>query len=131
MHLFFLRKQKSLVDMALVEQAARRNHPPVRPACITKRGGWTWRNKRGAWTGAGLTLIAVETNPTTVAIQNYLDDLAGVRGDSPAEPIVRALLSSAVNRLHVLCVTLLVRSYPRLTRPPLNLQSEEMLSAVV
>jgi RNA polymerase sigma factor (sigma-70 family) len=32
--------------------------------------------------------------------------------------------------LHVLCRTLLVRSYPRLARPPLNLQSEEMLSAV-
>jgi RNA polymerase sigma factor (sigma-70 family) len=69
--------------------------------------------------------------PTTVVIQNYLDDLAAVRGDSPAEPIVRALLTSAVDRLHVLCATLLVRSYPRLTRPPLNLQSEEMLGAVV
>jgi RNA polymerase sigma-70 factor (ECF subfamily) len=73
----------------------------------------------------------VDEKPTTVVIQNYLDDLAAVRGDSPAEPIVRALLTSAVDRLHLLCATLLVRSYPRLTRPPLNLQSEEMLSAVV
>jgi RNA polymerase sigma-70 factor (ECF subfamily) len=31
----------------------------------------------------------------------------------------------------MLCRTLLVRSYPRLMQPPLNLQSEEMLSAVV
>lgn len=73
----------------------------------------------------------MDEKPTTVVIQDYLDDLAAVRGDSPAEPIVRALLTSAVDRLHLLCATLLVRSYPRLTRPPLNLQSEEMLGAVV
>ncbi len=65
---------------------------------------------------------------TTVIIQRYLDDLAG---DAPAEPIVRALLDRAVLRLHQLCATLLYRGYPRLTRPPLNLQSDEMLSAVV
>jgi RNA polymerase sigma factor (sigma-70 family) len=68
---------------------------------------------------------------TTVAIQGYLDDLAGLRGDSPAEPVVRSLLERAAGRLHQLCATLLYRSYPRLTRAPLNLQSEEMLSAVV
>jgi len=65
---------------------------------------------------------------TTAAVQRYLDDLAG---DSPAEPVVRALLDRAVRRLHQLCATLLHRSYPRLTRPPLNLQADEMLSAVV
>ena len=65
---------------------------------------------------------------TTTAVQRYLDELDG---DSPAEPVVRALLDRAVRRLHQLCVTLLYRSYPRLTRPPLNLQVEEMLSAVV
>jgi RNA polymerase sigma-70 factor (ECF subfamily) len=65
---------------------------------------------------------------TTVAVQRYLDKLAS---DSPAEPIVRSLLDRAVRRLHQLCATLLYRSYPRLTRPPLNLQPEEMLSAVV
>jgi RNA polymerase sigma factor (sigma-70 family) len=47
------------------------------------------------------------------------------------DPIVRALLASAVDRLHLLCTTLLFRSYPRLTKPPLNLQADEMLSAVV
>lgn len=68
---------------------------------------------------------------TTIAVQRYLNELAGVRGDSSAEPIVGALLSRSINRLHLLCATLLHRSYPRLMKPPLNLQSEEMLSAVV
>jgi len=65
---------------------------------------------------------------TTAAVQRYLDELAG---DAPAEPVVRALLDRAVRRLHLLCAALLYRSYPRLTRPPLNLQTEEMLGAVV
>jgi RNA polymerase sigma factor (sigma-70 family) len=65
---------------------------------------------------------------TTAVVQRYLDALAG---DTPAEPIVRALLDRAVRRLELLCATLLHRSYPRLTRPPLNLQSDEMLGAVV
>ena len=65
---------------------------------------------------------------TTAAVQRYLDQLAG---DSPAEPIVRALLGRAVHRLHQLCASLLYKSYPRLTRPPLNLQADEMLGAVV
>jgi len=68
---------------------------------------------------------------TTVEVQRYLDELAGVKGDASAEPIVGALLGRAVSRLHVLCGSLLMRSYPRLMRPPLNLQSEEMLGAVV
>ncbi len=65
---------------------------------------------------------------TTAAVQRYLLELGGER---PAEPIVRALLERAVGRLEFLCRTLLFRSYPRLTRPPLNLYPEEMLSAVV
>jgi RNA polymerase sigma-70 factor (ECF subfamily) len=65
---------------------------------------------------------------TTAVVQRYLDELAG---DAPAEPLVRALLDRAVRRLHELCAALLHRSYPRLTRPPLNLQTEELLGAVV
>jgi RNA polymerase sigma-70 factor (ECF subfamily) len=64
---------------------------------------------------------------TTAVVQRYLDELGG---DSPAEPIVRALLDRAVRRLHTLCATLLYRSYPRLTRPPLNLQVDELLGAI-
>ena len=64
---------------------------------------------------------------TTAVIQRYLDELDG---DSPAEPIVRALLDRAVRRLHLLCATLLHRSYPRLAQPPINLQADELLGAV-
>ena len=65
---------------------------------------------------------------TTVIVQRYLDELAG---DAPADAVVRSLLDVAVRRLHQLCATILHRGYPRLTRPPLNVQSDEMLSAVV
>src|SRR5438445_9189453 len=70
----------------------------------------------------------MDEEQTTAAVQRYLDELAG---DSPAEPVVRALLDRAVRRLHQLCAALLHRGYPRLTRPPLNLQTGEMLGAVV
>jgi RNA polymerase sigma-70 factor (ECF subfamily) len=52
-------------------------------------------------------------------------------GGSLAEPIIRALLDRAARRLQQLRAGLLYRSYPRLTRPPLNLQADEMLSALV
>ena len=65
---------------------------------------------------------------TTVAVQRYLDALAG---DTPADPIVRALLDRSVRRLEALCASMLYRSYPRLTQPPLNLHPDELLGAVV
>jgi RNA polymerase sigma-70 factor (ECF subfamily) len=65
---------------------------------------------------------------TTAAVQRYLNQLAG---DAPAEPVVRALLDRSVRRLHHLCASLLHRSYPRLMRPPLNLQADELLGSVV
>jgi RNA polymerase sigma-70 factor (ECF subfamily) len=65
---------------------------------------------------------------TTVAVQRYLDALAG---DQPAEPIIRALLDRALRRLHLLSANLLYRSYRRLTLPPVNLQPDELLDAVV
>jgi RNA polymerase sigma factor (sigma-70 family) len=68
---------------------------------------------------------------TTLAVQRYLDELAGVTGDASAEPLIRALIGRSVDRLHLLCRTLLLRSYPRLAKPPLNLQPDEMLSSVV
>lgn len=68
---------------------------------------------------------------TTVIVQKYLDELAQGPGDTHAEPIIRSLLARSVGRLQVLCGALLYRKYPRLTQPPLNLQTDEMLSSVV
>lgn len=65
---------------------------------------------------------------TTIVVQLYLDKLTGA---SPDEPAIRLLLTRSVRRLHQLCTTVLYRGYPRLTRPPLNLQADEMLGAVV
>ncbi len=65
---------------------------------------------------------------TTAAVQRFLGEL---NGEAPAEPIIRQLLSRAVLRLQKLCATLLHRDYPRLTRSPLNLETDELLSAVV
>ena len=58
---------------------------------------------------------AMNDEHTAALLQRYGDELAV---DSPAEPIVRALLDRAVCRLHLLCATLLHRSYPRLGQPP-------------
>ena len=66
--------------------------------------------------------------PTTVGVQRYLDALAG---DTPGEPLIRELLERAVGRLRLLCATFLYKSYPRLTRPPVNLETDELLGGVV
>jgi RNA polymerase sigma-70 factor (ECF subfamily) len=66
--------------------------------------------------------------PTTVIIQRYLDALPG---DTAAEPVIRELLERAVRRLRQLCANFLYKSYPRLTRPPANLDTDELLGGVV
>src|SRR5215472_15676611 len=66
--------------------------------------------------------------PTTVIIQRYLDALPG---DPAAEPIIRELLERAVGRLRLLCATFLYKHYPRLTHPPVNLETDELLGGVV
>jgi RNA polymerase sigma factor (sigma-70 family) len=73
----------------------------------------------------------MDENRTTAVVQRYLDELAGAPGDSDAEVVVSALLDRSARRLHLLCAAALHRSYPRLVRPPLGLQAEEMLGAVV
>jgi RNA polymerase sigma-70 factor (ECF subfamily) len=69
----------------------------------------------------------MDEEQTTVAIQRYLDALPG----DAAEPVVRQLLARAVDRLRLLCATFLNKSYPRLTRPPVNLETDELLGGVV
>jgi RNA polymerase sigma factor (sigma-70 family) len=68
---------------------------------------------------------------TTAVVQHYLDEWPTPTDDSNTEQVVRALLDRSVRRLHGLCVSFLFKSYPRLTRPPLNLQADELLGAVV
>ena len=68
---------------------------------------------------------------TTAVVERYLSELAGASGEDSAEPVIRALLSSSVRRLHLLGATLLHRNYPRLSKPPMNLQADEMLGGVV
>jgi RNA polymerase sigma factor (sigma-70 family) len=72
--------------------------------------------------------LAMDEAPTTVVIQRYLDALPG---DAAAEPVVRELLQRAAGRLRLLCGALLHKSYPRLTRPPANLETDELLGDVV
>jgi RNA polymerase sigma-70 factor (ECF subfamily) len=68
---------------------------------------------------------------TTAAIQAYLNELGGSSGGAPVEPVVRGLLGRSVHRLEMLCSAMLFQRYERLTRPPLNLRPEELLSALV
>src|SRR5262245_39040381 len=118
---------------------------PHAPACSARRPpvlGWHMflrrAPKRGRWTpdllrsgrshpASGLWVV-MSAEQTTAAVQRYLDALAG---DQPAEPIVRALLDRSVRRLQVLCSNLLYRKYRRLTVPPVNMQPDEILDAVV
>jgi RNA polymerase sigma-70 factor (ECF subfamily) len=73
----------------------------------------------------------MENTDTTLVVQQYLDELAGIDGDTPVEPIIRVLLDRAVRRLQLLCSALLHHSYPRLVRSPLNLETDEVLASVV
>lgn len=92
------------------------------------------RAGRGIARYVGATAImlpSMSDERTTAVIQRYLDELAGFSGDAPVEPVIEVLLGRSVTRLRVACTTLLLRSYPRLTHPPLNLEPDELLGAVV
>ena len=65
---------------------------------------------------------------TSVVIQRYLDSLPG---DTSAEPVIRELLGRAAGRLRVFCARFLHKSYPRLARPPVNMETDELLGGVV
>jgi RNA polymerase sigma factor (sigma-70 family) len=93
---------------------------------LTRGAGRGWEPADGVVCSA-----VVGQDQTTAVVQRYLDELAALRGDAAAEPVVRELLAGSVHRLQLLCGALLHRGYPRLTRPPLNLQTDEMLGAVV
>jgi RNA polymerase sigma-70 factor (ECF subfamily) len=66
--------------------------------------------------------------PTTLVIQRYLD---AIPADGSGEPLVRELLERAAGRLRLLCANFLHKNYPRLTRPPVNLETDDLLAGVV
>jgi hypothetical protein len=68
----------------------------------------------------------MDENHTAAVVQRYLDALDG---DTPAAPIIAALLDRAVGRLEMLCGSMLYQTYHRLTQPPLSLQTDEVLGA--
>jgi RNA polymerase sigma-70 factor (ECF subfamily) len=45
--------------------------------------------------------------------------------------MIRELPERAAGRLRLLCATFLHKSYPRLARPPVNLEMDELLGGVV
>ena len=72
--------------------------------------------------------MGAEGGSTTASIQNHLNQL---RADVTESEAVRGLLERSAARLSMLCGNMLRRRYPRLTYPPLNLSTDELLSAVV
>jgi RNA polymerase sigma-70 factor (ECF subfamily) len=72
--------------------------------------------------------LAMHDEPTTVIIQRYLDALPG---DVDDERAIRELLERAADSLRPLCSRFLHKHYPRLTRPPVNLETDELLGGVV
>lgn len=76
-------------------------------------------------------LRTMSNGRTTLAVQRQIDALSADPHSAAAQQLVRDLVAVAVRRLHLLCANMLHRHYPRLTRPPFNVQEEELLSSVV
>jgi hypothetical protein len=94
----------------------------------SERDGWT-PNLINWLTRLSFFRCPMQEEPTTAVIQRYLDDLAGDPAADSA--IIRGLLERAASRLHRLGANLLHRRYPRLTRPPANLETDDLLSSAV
>src|SRR5262249_10074870 len=107
-----------------------RTLPPIRSGrglLLVPHLSWDGRvdnkfDKMAAQSPCSSDALAMNEEPTTAIIQRYLDALPG---DSAAEPPIRELLERAVGRLRLLCARFLRKSYPRLTRPPVNLGADE------
>jgi hypothetical protein len=96
----------------------------------TFHGRGVWTQKLINWLGplCSSGALAMPQEPTTAVIQRYLDALPG---DTVADPLMRELLERAVGRLRLLCSTFLYKSHPRLARPPVNREADELLGGVV
>ena len=95
---------------------------------IPERGGWTQKTVHWPESVYSPGAPAMDEGPTTAVIQRYVDALPD---DATAEPAVRELLERAVGRLRLLCASMLHKGYPRLTRPPMNLETDDLLDGVV
>lgn len=72
----------------------------------------------------------MSTASTTHAVQGLLDELAA-SGTVAGDGVVRDIIARSASRLHLLCARLLHHDYPRLTREPAYLDSEDVLGGVV
>src|SRR4051812_19099188 len=81
--------------------------------------------------GPVLRSSAIDSEDADVALQCCLTRLARATDDADARQIVLELLSVAADRILLLCGSTLSRRYPRLAKGPLNVQPDELLSAVV
>src|SRR5262249_17065342 len=91
-------------------------------------GGWNRKYIDGLGPACPSGALPMPEEPTPAVIQRYLDALPE---DTATEPIIRELLERAGGRLRLLCANLLYRSYPRLTQPPVNLETDELLGCLV
>jgi RNA polymerase sigma-70 factor (ECF subfamily) len=73
-------------------------------------------------------VLPMHDQRTTASVERYL---VALHGDEDPDPIIRALLARAANRLQALCTNMLRRQYPRLMRGPAFVQEEEALSLLV
>lgn len=72
----------------------------------------------------------MSTASTTHAVQGLLDELAA-SGTVAGDGVVREIIARSASRLHLLCARFLHHDYPRLTRDPAYLDSEDVLGGVV
>src|SRR5262249_6727141 len=110
---------------------------PTRPRRVSARFPSRTTPEKGGWTPKWIDWLEPSCSsgalpmpepPPPAVIQRYLDALPE---DPATEPAIRELLERAVGRLRLLCANLLYKSYPRLTQPPVNLETDELLGGVV
>ena len=66
---------------------------------------------------------------TTAVLQAFLDALP--QDEAARATIIQGLIERAARRLQTLCAAMLYKRYPRLAQPPMNLQADELLGAIV
>jgi RNA polymerase sigma-70 factor (ECF subfamily) len=81
--------------------------------------------------GSVVSSCQIDSDAADVAVQRCLNRLARAEDEAGAGEIVRQLLTVAADHMLVLSRATLSRRYSRLTRGPLSVQPEDVLSAVV